>query len=111
MKIPHRDFKITMIKLKNIVENVDTWVNRWKMSDEIQKLLEKSQMEMLEIKCYSSGPKELFWCDYQQKGHTDKRISKVEYISTEIIQTTPQREKEREKRTENPISMRQYQMA
>lgn len=71
-------------------------MNRWKMSDEIEKL-EKSQREMLGIKCMVVDLKNSCDVIISRKDTANKRINKFEYTSTEIIQTISQREKERKK--------------
>lgn len=67
------------------------------MSDEIEILLEKSQIEKLENKCIVVNLKNSFDVIIIRKSMTDKRISELEYIATEIIQTISQRKKQRKK--------------
>lgn len=83
-------------------------MNRWKMSDEIEKL-ENSQMELLEIKCMVVDLKNSCDIIISRKDTTDKRINKFEYTSTDYPNYITKRKRERKK--ENPVSTRQYQMA
>lgn len=72
-------------------------MNEWEMSDEIEILLEKSQIEKLENKCIVVNLKNSFDVIIIRKSMTDKRISELEYIATENIQTISQRKKQRKK--------------
>lgn len=72
-------------------------MNEWEMSDEIEILLEKSQIQKLENKCIVVNLKNSFDVIIIRKSMTDKRISELEYIATEIIQTISQRKKQRKK--------------
>lgn len=76
-------------------------MNRWKMSDKIEKL-EKSQMELLEIKCMVVDLKNSCDVIISRKDTTDKRINKFEYTSTDYPNYITKR-KERGKNRESSI--------